>query len=430
MAQIINQIRRIFRSSQTVPEEYRPTFIRLYLEIAWFGILSGSTLAFLAVFATRQGATPQQIGLLSAVPALVNLLFALPAGSWLNRRSMGKTVFWSSVAQRFFFLLLIPLPVLLMPGAQVWSIIMMTLFMTIPGTVMVVGFNSIFGEVVPVEWRGYVVGIRNALLSVTATIFTLISAEILNRVAFPLNYQIVFAIGVAGAAMSSLQLYHLAKFVGEQKCAPCPVPTPKNGNGRNFNQEIRAIYNRGIKSLRLDAMQGKFGRIMGLLFSWYLVQFMTIPIITPFIVNQLHVSDQLIGLAAAFFNSTTFLGSLNLNRATGRFGNKTVTGGGIMGLSLFPILTAFGPVGYLLGNFVGGLAWSMAGGAIYNYILENAPGNDRPAYLAWYNLMSNGAILIGSLCGPAIAAIIGFPAALILFGVARFLAGVAITKWG
>lgn len=101
-----------------------------------------------------------------------------------------------------------------------------------------------------------------------------------------------------------------------------------------------------------------------------------------------------------------------------------------MGLSLFPILTAFGPVGYLLGNFVGGLAWSMAGGAIYNYILENAPGNDRPAYLAWYNLMSNGAILIGSLCGPAIAAIIGFPAALILFGVARFLAGVAITKWG
>jgi hypothetical protein len=72
----------------------------------------------------------------------------------------------------------------------------------------------------------------------------------------------------------------------------------------------------------------------------------------------------------------------------------------------------------------------MAGGAIYNYILENVPSNDRPAHIAWYSLVSNAAILIGSLSGPAIAGIIGPALALVLFGIGRFLAGAAIVKWG
>jgi hypothetical protein len=50
--------------------------------------------------------------------------------------------------------------------------------------------------------------------------------------------------------------------------------------------------------------------------------------------------------------------------------------------------------------------------------------------VAWYNLVSNGAILAGSLAGPAIAGLISFPTALILFGCLRFLAGAALYRWG
>jgi hypothetical protein len=72
----------------------------------------------------------------------------------------------------------------------------------------------------------------------------------------------------------------------------------------------------------------------------------------------------------------------------------------------------------------------MAGGALFNYLLDNMPENDRPAHMAWYSLVSNAAILIGSLAGPEISLHIGLATALLIFGFGRFLAGFAVYRWG
>lgn len=431
MTVFIHRLYRLIRPINSVPAQYRQTFLHLYMDVFWFGILSGATIAFLAVYATRQGATTQQIGLLTAAPALVNLIFALPVGNWLAGRAIGRKVFLSSIFQRVFYILLVPLPLLLMPKVQVWVIIAMTLIMNIPGTALVVGFNSLFGEVVPLEWRGYVVGLRNAALAVVSTVFTLISGEILNRVAFPTGYQIVFAMGVIGAALSSLHLYYLSVIVDSPlRAAKSALSQPQTEAGRRLAFEIRALMQRGMSTLRLDAMRGPFGRIMMLLFGWHLFQYMAIPVFTPFIVNQLHLSDQTIGLAAALFSGLTFVGSLMFNNLSIRFGNKLLTASGIMILCLYPIITSFGATPYIFANIIGGLAWALVGGALYNYILENSPRHDLPAYLAWYNLVFNAAILLGSSIGPGVAGLIGYRPALVLFGVGRFLAGLAILLWG
>jgi MFS family permease len=299
---------------------------------------------------------------------------------------------------------------------------------------MVVGFNSLFAEVVPVEWRGHVVGIRNAILSIVATVFTLISGVLLERVAFPLGYQIVFGLGFIGAAFSSYHLYVIAKNVSAKSAdlgtSASKQPRQRFQNGRRISLEITQLYRWGVKSLRLDVMKGPFARIMGLLFFWHLVQFLTIPTVTPYIVNELGMSDQLIGLAAGLFNMAMFTGSLLLSKATNRFGNKKLTGAGFAVLSAFPILTALGVWPYIAANVIGGLAWAMAGGALYNYLFDNMPIDDRPAYLAWYTLVSNAAILIGSLAGPSVAGLIGFTTALVVFGIARLVAGLAILRWG
>ncbi len=130
---------------------------------------------------------------------------------------MGKAVFWASVASRIFYVLLVPLPVLLLPQAQVWLIILVSLIMTIPGTAVVIGFNAMFADVVPLEWRGHVLGIRNAFLYFLATGMTLVAGQILGRVPFPLGYQIVFGIGFLGAVFSSYHLYKLADLEGSQQ---------------------------------------------------------------------------------------------------------------------------------------------------------------------------------------------------------------------
>jgi hypothetical protein len=63
-------------------------------------------------------------------------------------------------------------------------------------------------------------------------------------------------------------------------------------------------------------------------------------------------------------------------------------------------------------------------------MLEHIPANDRPSYLAWYNVTLNAAVLLGSLGGPAIADLFGLSNSLILFSILRLLAGMAILKWG
>ena len=81
----------LLRSNHTIPAEYRANFIHLCFDIAWFGVLSGSAMAFVAVYAARQGATGLQLGLLSASPALVNLGCTLPAARW---RYSPAAVYW------------------------------------------------------------------------------------------------------------------------------------------------------------------------------------------------------------------------------------------------------------------------------------------------------------------------------------------------
>jgi MFS family permease len=163
-------------------------------------------------------------------------------------------------------------------------------------------------------------------------------------------------------------------------------------------------------------------------FSHYLA----IPIFPVYVVNVLKFNDSVIGMGTALFNVTVFLGSLQLERWTNKFGNKNVTGIGVLLLGVYPALLAVtqNEILYYVLSLIGGVVWSMVGGALYNYLLEKVPENDRPSHMAWYSIFLNAAILGGSLLGPIIGGWLGLPIALVLFAVARSLSGAAILRWG
>src|SRR6185436_20126720 len=96
-------LNRLFHQA-AIPREYQSNFMHLYLDIAWFGVLSGSTVNFLNVYATRIGASGFQIGLIGAMAAIVNLFLAIPAGQWLEKQHLNRAIFWTSVYYRVGFL--------------------------------------------------------------------------------------------------------------------------------------------------------------------------------------------------------------------------------------------------------------------------------------------------------------------------------------
>ncbi len=412
----MNLTSRLFRPPQPVPEQHRRNFFHLYMDVFWFGVLNGSTLVFLSIYATRAGATPEQMGFLSAAPAVMNLIFTLPAGLWVRRFSTHKATCWAWVITRIFYLLLIPLPILLPETAQVWTIILITFIMSIPGTVAAIIGNVFFAETVPEEWRGQVVGTRNALLAAATMIVSLISGQILIHVSYPLGYQIVFGIGFVGAALSCLNLFMIHPLSTELKPAT-----------------LEAIQRLAWKShLRFEILRGPFGRILLLLFAYNLSVFIGQPIFPLYQVHALHFTDQTISLGTGIFWVVYFLGSTSMGSLGRRIGHQAMTALGVLLTSVSVVLFIFSdqPILYALNNIIGGLGWAFLGGGVINYLLERVPSDDRTPYLTWYNLAINAASLIGALLGSSLASSVGLLSTLIFVVFTRMAAGAAILRWG
>jgi predicted MFS family arabinose efflux permease len=260
---------------------------------------------------------------------------------------------------------------------------------------------------------------------------------------FPQGYQVVFAIGALGAIMSTVHLFFVRPLSdGRQRPAGRwyrlgDLASPGRIQGVT-DQGRTAIGLRfltrssGKSMLRLEILRGPFGVVLAGLFAFHVAQYLAIPLFPIAWVNELGFSDGLISQGQALFYAAVFIGSTQLNRITQRLGNQRVLAAGVLLLAGYPAVTAVmqGPPVYLLVSLLGGLGWSLAGGAIANYILERTPDNDRPAHLAWYNLALNAAILIGSLLGPLLADWIGLMAALLVAAMARALAGMFIWRRG
>jgi MFS family permease len=411
-------------SQSDVPEKYRSNFWHLYLDIAWFGVLSGTSVNFLNVYATRLGASGMQIGLLTAMAAVVNLFLAIPAGRWIEKRSTGRSVFWSSVLFRVGYLFWIPLPWLLDKQGQIWALIILAFLMAIPLTPLGVGFNALFAEAVPDRFRAQVAGTRNVTFAIAYMLTSFGAGFILKSMPLEPGYQVIFAIGAFGAAMSSYHLYHVRPMqedIFPIQSSPRPDPSP------------RINPPRGLKSaLRLDIWGTPFRGVLIALFFFHLTHYLPTPLYPLFNVRVLNLNDSNIGTGTALYYLAVLLGSTQFRRIAHRYGNKKVTGWGAAGMAIYPFLLALSHNvwQFYAISFAGGFLFAMINGAYINYMLENIPPADRPSHLAWYTIILNVAILASSLAGPAMADMVGLANALIIVAVLRVLAGIAILKWG
>jgi len=415
---------RRFISKPAFPHAYRANFIHLYFEIAWFGILSGTAMSYLSVYAARLGGSGFQIGMLAATSAFVNLVLAIPASQVFQKRPVGRTVFWTSVLYRIGYLLWIPLPWLFTNQGQIWALISITLLMGIPLTVQSIGLNALFAAAVPSEWRASVAGTRNMLYSVTYMLSALGAGWLLVHLAFPVGYQVVFGIGGFAAMLSCAHLFFV-RIPPSVPITPDLAPAPVQAG-----PEKPAAGRRWLGSLRLDIWRTPFAGVLLAMLGLHLTQYLAIPLFPLFSVNVLHLTDQSIGIGTALYYLTSMIVSTQLNRVVRRLGHRKVTGLGFMIMSFYPGLMAFAhsAYGYYFVSIVGGFSWALIGSAYMNYILENIPENDRPAHLAWYSIVLNVSILIGSLVGPFIAGFIGLAAALFFSAILRMAAGYAIFK--
>ena len=246
-------LRQTFSLPPGLPPLLRSNFIYYFWDIAWWGFYVGSTAAFLAIYAARCGATPGQIGLLAAFPALTALLLSLPAGRWLRRFPAGKATVWSAFISRMLFLVYVFLPWILPPDLQVEALLVLAVVITLPTTIINISFSQMFVEAVPIEWRGMVVGTRMALMSLISFPVTLLCGLILDRLPFPSGYQVVFFIGFIGAILTVPVLKRIHPLVEPAPTArEEPVPTRREELVPTRREELVPSVSEGTAQSKKD----------------------------------------------------------------------------------------------------------------------------------------------------------------------------------
>ncbi len=416
-------------------------FWHLYWDVAWYGVAYGSTLSFVAIFATRLGAAGWQIGFLTAGPALVNALFTLPLGRWLEARPLSRAVVVTAFWQRLGFFLMTPLPLILPDSLKVWAVLALVLLMAIPGTALAVSFNALLATTVPPEFRGRVVGRRNSLLAGANMVTFLLCGWLLDTLPFAWGYAAVFGLGALGGAMST---YHLARL------KPPPTPqfqmrplqdqaqpggevgqigdTPPR-TGLTMRLWLRWRPNR--KTLIKGIAPG-YWWVMLAFFFFHFTQFLPQPLFPIFWVRDIHLSDGEIGWINAAFYLVMLVVAPFLEPLTKRMGNRRLTVIGSILLSSFPLLNgiSYNFTMLLIANIVGAINWAVLSGALVNRLLEVTPEDQRPSHLAVYNLTLNVATLSGTMLGPVLAELVGIREALLLIFVLRVCSGLGMGRWG
>lgn len=425
--------------STPIPIQFT-NYRHLYWDVAGFGILFGSAVSFLAVFATRLGAETWQLGLLAAGPALMNVFFTIPAGRWLQKQHLGHAVTRAVILHRLGYLILVPLPLLLPASIQVWTILLLTLLMAIPGTALAVGFNAALAATVPEDDRGTVVGRRNALLGATIMVAFFGSGWILGKMSLTWGYVVVFAIGALGAAIST---YHLARL---------RVPAAPEFKYRPVQDRAhpgRAVGLAGSLPYRLTVglrlwlhwppqpasdgqISGRYWKMMGAYFMFHFAQLMPGALFPIFWVREVQLTDNEIGWVNAVFYLVMLITAPALGRLTRKLGNHNLAVGGAVLLSTYPLFTSLANDLTLLmvAAVLGGATWAILSGALTNRLLEFIPAERRSSHLALYNMSLNLATLGGTMLGPVLAEMTGLREALLIIAGLRILSGVALSRWG
>lgn len=429
-------------STPVTPAVRDANFFHLYWDVAWYGVAFGSTLSFLAVFATRLGAANWQVGLLSAGPALMNVLFTLPAGRWLAQRPLGQAVNLSALGQRVGFILLAPLPLLLPAAWQIWAAMLLVFLMAIPGTALAVGFNALLATAVEPDWRGHVVGRRNALLSAAIMITFLLSGRLLDTLPFAWGYTLVFGIGAVGAVMSTYHLFRIKlPDTSRQFEGRLIQDRARPGRGIGFGASAasyRLVSPRLMLNWRprritdFEQVSARYWRVMVAYGLFHFTQLLPAAVFPIVWVREAHLTDGQIGWINAVYYLVMLGVAPFLAPLSRRFGNYRLTVAGALSLGLYPLLVAlsYEMVMLTMASVVIGLVWAILSGALVNRLLEIIPEDARAPHLALYNLALNGATLAGTMLGPMLGDWIGMREALVLIAILRLVSGAVMVRWG
>lgn len=393
------------------PAGLTPTQKRNFRNVQIDGIAIGIASAaspYLPVFLARLGATNLQVGLLTSMPAITGLFLAIVIGRFLQMQK--QVVPWFSAARLaviscyaatgiipFFVAQEYVVPIVLL----IWALA------TLPQIVVNVAFSVVMNAVAGPQYRYDLMSRRWSTLGLAMAITVAIAGQILDRIQFPLNYQLVFI----GLSLAGLVSFYFSSHIELPDAEPSPRVT-----GESWRARLRNF-------LTLIQSQSAFTSFMAKRFVFFSGATLGVPLFPLYYVREVNASNSWIGIINTAQTGVMLLGYVWWTRQSKVRGNRFVLFWTTLGLSGYPILTALTHqvewiafYALLAGIFQAGLDL-----VFFDELMRTFPAEYSATFVALAQSLQYVSTVASPLVGTFLADQIGIGGALIVSGIIRFL---------
>ena len=349
---------------------------------------------YLSLFALALGASPSQIGMLSAFPNFLGNILQIPYGILAERMKDRRLLcIIGGFFARSSWILIAFIPFLFPPEQRVSVVILLASFRIIMANLGGPAWAALQADIIPRSIRGKYYANRNVVLNICALLATFAANRLLG-LEFPGNYQIIFV----GAAILGITSTVLFIFIPFNSSGPKERTERDLSVGQQAKQFLTAVKkNRDFTNYTRSSFVWNFGvSFASSLFSVYFVQTLGGQPGSWAIITGASITTQI-------------LFQRYWGRLADMFGQKSVMSVTGLGAVSLPILWFFAPKSWfpIIINLISGIAWGGYNLAAFNLLLEITPDENRSLYVGVYNTLMGLSTTAGPLIGGFAAEVLG-----------------------
>lgn len=364
---------------------------------------------YLGLFALALGATPSQIGMLTAFPNFMGNILQIPAALLADRQKDKRLLpIVGGYFNRSTWVLMAFLPFFFPPEQRVGIVILLATFRLMAANLGVPAWTALQADLIPKTIRGNYYANRNMVLNTCAVLATFLT-NFLLRLSFPTSFRLIFVIATI---LGITATYLFSRIPFDQ--SPPRQRTVVNGSYRTKVREFaREVRNqRDFTNYATSALVWNFGIMMAS------------PLFVVFFVEDLG------GPAGswAIFAAVNLASMVLIQRYWGRladiFGQKSVMMASGVGIVALPLMwwAASNTWFPFVIHIFNGLFWGGYNLAAFNLLLEVTPDDNRTVYVGVYNTLMGVATAAGPLIGGFAAEVLGLRPIFLISAVLRGLA--------
>ncbi len=393
-------------SQPHTPEISSENFTNVQIDAIGVG-LGNTASPFLPVFLTRLGADAIHIGLLSSMPGIAGLITAIPLGRFLlNQKKVVPGFSAARLAVLLSYALTSVATLLFHDHSTIYAILTIWALATIPQTVVAISFSVVMNAVAGPKGRYELMSRRWSIMGITTASCAFLVGILLDRVFFPLNYQLAFFILSLGAFVSYYFSSHID--IPDQD-----VQFHKRISIKAQIEEYKVLLE-GQKAF-VSFVLRRFVFSFGIYF--------VIPLFPLYLVREVQASDAWIAIITTVQTAVLIFGYSIWTRQTRKHGSKIVLLLSTFGVALYPIMVALTHQEWLIAIFAGILGIFSAGLNLvfFDELMKTIPPKFSATFISLSQSLEYLAALSAPLIGSLIANQIGLSFALIIGGTIRFV---------